>query len=89
MSRKHRMDVPLDIADGEVVLSVEYTYSPGCPARIHYDENDHPAEGPELEIYNITVDKAPVPAWLDKILTDGDWLTDYLNEKHEDGGRDE
>jgi len=24
MSRKHRMDVPLDIADGEVVLSVEY-----------------------------------------------------------------
>ena len=40
--------------DGVVRVTAEvlitYSVTWGCPARIHYDEHDHPAEGDELEI---------------------------------------
>ena len=46
--------------DGTVLVSAEvrftYTVIWGCPARIHYDEHDHPAEGDELEIVNTEVE---------------------------------
>ena len=31
-------------------IEITYDFSPGCPARIRYDENDHPAESPEVEV---------------------------------------
>lgn len=34
----------------DVRLHCEGSYSPGRPARIFYDECDHPAEGPDIEI---------------------------------------
>ena len=34
-------------------VRIEYTFTPGVPARIMWDENDHPAEGPEIEIADI------------------------------------
>lgn len=46
--------------DGTVTISAEIrlTYSViwGCPARIHYDEHDHPAEGDELEIKEVEIE---------------------------------
>ncbi len=46
--------------DGQVRCSAEvkisYTVVWGCPARIRYDENDHPAEGDELEIVKIEIE---------------------------------
>ena len=46
--------------DGQVRVSTEvritYTVVWGCPARIRYDENDHPAEGDELEIVKIEIE---------------------------------
>ena len=46
--------------DGTVRVSAEiritYTVNWGCPARIHYDEHDHPAEGDELEITKFEID---------------------------------
>lgn len=38
--------VPMDLS-----FELSYTFTPGCPARIRYDENDHPEEPPEIEIY--------------------------------------
>lgn len=34
----------------DVRLHLDGSYSPGVPARIHYDEYDHPAEGPDIEL---------------------------------------
>ena len=46
--------------DGTVMVSAEiqltYTVIWGSPARIHYNENDHPAEGDEIEIASIRVE---------------------------------
>ena len=36
-----------------VEVRIEFTYTPAVSARIHWDENDHPAEGPEIEISGI------------------------------------
>lgn len=36
-------------------IEIAYSYAPGCPARIHYDENDHPAEADELEVLAVKV----------------------------------
>lgn len=71
---------------GNVIASVEvrftYTWRPGVPARIHYNEHDHPAEGDEIEIVKIEceesvkswheVDKG---AWFDTLY---DWGMDDL-----------
>ena len=47
-------------AEGNVIDSREvrfrYTFQPGLPARIRYDEHDHPAEAAEVEIQNIHVE---------------------------------
>ena len=31
-------------------VEITYSFVKGCPARIRYDENDHPAEPHELEV---------------------------------------
>ena len=46
--------------EGNVVASVEarfyYTWTPGTPARIRYDEHDHPAWPDEVEITDIKIE---------------------------------
>ena len=46
-----------DDAMGSVIYSleirIEYTFQPAVAARIHWDEYDHPTEGPEIEISGI------------------------------------
>ena len=45
-------------AEGAIISSMEvrihYTWIPMVPARIHWDENDHPMEPDEIEIQRIT-----------------------------------
>lgn len=43
---------PADLG-AEADVRIVYTYTPGCPARIHYDEWGHPAEGPEIDIISV------------------------------------
>jgi hypothetical protein len=42
---------------GSVEVCIEYKVTDwGCPARINYTENDHPAEPPEIEIIKVTTE---------------------------------
>lgn len=43
----------LDAVTASIEVRVHYTYSPGSPARIRFDEHDHPAEDAEIEIVKI------------------------------------
>ena len=43
---------PVDLG-AEADVRIVYTYAPGRPARIRYDEWDHPAEGPEIDIISV------------------------------------
>ena len=47
-------------SEGNVICSLEvqfkYTFTPGVPARINWNENDHPAEDPEIEIADIMIE---------------------------------
>jgi hypothetical protein len=52
------IDIPIEISchisSDEIVLEVEFSYSPGCPA--HYGSLNypgHPAEAPEIELQKI------------------------------------
>ena len=79
-----------------VIASLEvrifYTWTPGVPARIRYDENDHPAEDDEVEIDGIQIEtwqhglgKSAVYAWTKVYERD---LYDQLNDWAEDKLRD-
>ena len=50
-------------ADGDEYDTIIYFeidhYSPGCPTRIRYDENDHPAEAAEYEFSFIRAELDP------------------------------
>ena len=37
------------IFKGAEINLTDVSYTPGCPARIRWDENDHPEEGAEIE----------------------------------------
>lgn len=47
---------------GEIDVQIEYVVtSSGSPARIHYDENDHPAEAGEIDVVHVSMLNAPAP----------------------------
>jgi hypothetical protein len=57
-----------------VETRISFSYSEGCPARIHYDENDYPAESGEWEFQDAerqTADGRWVP------LLAGEWLENW------------
>lgn len=59
--------------DIEITYKVTYW---GLPARINYNEHDHPAEGPEIEVVSVKVlDDSKYSKYLSKWLTDNidDW----------------
>ena len=55
----YRFTASWEASDGTVLSEVEaevhYRFTPGRPARIHLDENDHPEEPPEVDIYDVKV----------------------------------
>lgn len=53
-------ETTFEVGDNSTEVCFCYTYSPGCRARINYDENDHPEEGPELELSSIEVEDKDV-----------------------------
>ena len=46
-------DLDGDIQTGSWEVRIVYNCTPEIPARIRWDENDHPAEDAEVEILNI------------------------------------
>ena len=86
---KYNMEVPWTINDYDLLLDVDYTYTPGNPGCMYQVNGDPgwPPEGPEIDILAIRVDKQLVPSWLDKILCGNEHLWDYLHEHHESDER--
>jgi hypothetical protein len=76
--------------DGTVRVSAEvritYTVNWGCPARIHYDENDHPAEGDELEITKVQLETyyGDRTLWRDATRLENDLLSAWINDLREE-----
>ena len=79
-------------AEGNVTGSLEvrfkYTFLPGVPARIRYDEHDHPAEAPEIEITHIHIEVTTTDGgkrWFDAIPDDHEMLLGWAREALFDG----
>ena len=83
MSKGYTHDATIDVfnAKGKCVgnIDVRLHYrvtSWGRPARINYNENDHPAEGPEVDLYHAEMLNEPKAGrqaiWIDAF----DWLYD-------------
>jgi len=76
--------------DGTVRVSAEvritYTVNWGCPARIHYDEHDHPAEGDELEITKVQLETyyGTELRWRDATQLESDLLSAWINDLREE-----
>ena len=79
--------------DGTVRVSAEvrftYTVIWGCPARIHYDEHDHPAEGDELEISKVEIEYLPITssprlAWRNATTDESDFLSVWAESLYEE-----
>lgn len=69
---KHTLYVGIASSDThqEIDVKIEYRYSPSCPARIRYDENNHPAEPASVEIMKVYEREDPIIAksketWID------------------------
>ena len=66
--------VPLFEGLGEIEIQIKFTVTSwGVPARINYNEHDHPAESAEIEVDAVLMKLAYgtyVPAW--------DWLADEI-----------
>ncbi len=84
---------------GEIDVKLTYTVTNwGSPARIHYDENDHPAEGPEIEIVHVGMltsafdeygDPAPsayIPVWSWLAVLATEWADEHIDELVTDAG---
>jgi hypothetical protein len=61
---------------GYPVLEITYSYTPGCRARVNYDENDYPAESAEVEVMDVTLIE---DGGLDPIASQlMQWAEDYI-----------
>lgn len=88
-TRIKRPDEDGNMEDWDVLVSYSIdSYKPGCPARIHWDENDYPAEPAEYEFSFVSaeIDKPGVD---DKPLTDAEiaalqtWFADNTDKAAE------
>ena len=80
-----KRDVSVDVDGTEVIVTCEYTYSPGSPA-VYYQRNGDPgwpAEGPELEVSSMKVKDSEVPVWFFDAVIEGEKLLDWLENNHE------
>ena len=89
MSRRHTITAEIETKfrlsgmpddESEVAypeVEITFDFSPGCAARIRYDENDHPEEPAEVEFIEAKLIRgdglAPTPDQLD------DWAREWLD----------
>ena len=71
----------LETVVAEVEVEIEYNYIPGTPARINYDENDHPAESPEIDIIAVRVEE-PGGKYRQASLDEFERFTEYAMDTH-------
>lgn len=61
----------------ELDIEVTYrvvNYSPSCPARIRYDENDHPEEPAEYELAFVKAEAQGATLLPEELLALQDWI---------------
>ena len=76
--------------DGTVRVSAEiritYTVNWGCSARVHYDENDHPAEPDKLEIHRFEIEDVSYPSgkltWRKSSQMENDTLESWADSEY-------
>ena len=87
----YRMDIPFGIDGTDVILDVEYTYTPRRPAVMYLRNGDpgYPEEPQEIEVQDIRVGKELVPEWFDQAICNGDYLIDWIDQHHDRWERDE
>ena len=69
-------DITFELGGGEVVLTVSYQILP--------EAHTSPPEGTGvIEVLNIHHGPEPVPLWLYRVLTEGDWLADRIASTHD------
>lgn len=74
---------------GDIDVQIEYVVtSRGSPARIHYDENDHPAEAGEIDVVHVWMLNVPSSSAEPQWVHCWDWLYDaacsWANENASD-----
>ena len=74
-------------AEGNLTESMgvrfKYNFQPGLPARIRYDEHDHPAEAAEIEVTNIHIEVTTMDGgrrWFDATPDDHEMLLVWARE---------
>ena len=66
---------------GSIELCVDFKVTDwGCPARIRYDENDHPAEQPEIEVTAVWMEPAGNNVWRRASKDHEDWARDWVDD---------
>ncbi len=70
---------------GSIDLTIDFKVTDwGRSARIHYDENDYPAEAPEIEVTAVWMEPAGNNVWVraskDHDEWARDWAEDHLDE---------
>ena len=73
-----------DVVTGEAEVQVKYTFKPGVPARVHYNEHDHPEEPPEIEIADVAVEDWPGPVWRTATEDEFERFSEYALDKRFD-----
>ena len=67
--------------DGAIELCIDFKVTDwGCPARIRYDENDHPANPPEGEVIAIWMEPAGNNVWRRASKDHEDWARDWAGD---------
>jgi hypothetical protein len=65
---------------GSIDLTIDFKVTDwGCSARIRYDENDHPAEQPEIEITAVWMEPAGNNVWVPASKDHDEWARDWAD----------
>ncbi len=81
----HETSVSVCDPEGSVIgdIDVRITYvvtSHGSPARVHYDELDHPAEPAEVDVVHVEMLNAPKSGSKATYIDAWDWLFDWAGD---------
>jgi hypothetical protein len=93
MSRKIRgtysQQVSIDVDGTEVLVDVRYFYTPGSPEQgPSYASGGQPAEPPDIEIENVTVNSLPVPDWFADIVYESETVHEQVLNRHQEPERE-
>ncbi len=66
---------------GSIDLTIDFKVTDwGRNARIRYDENDHPAEAPEIEVTAIWMEPAGNNVWVPASRDHDEWARDWADD---------